>query len=294
MVGLGFFKIPGCCKCPRYVTYGTRRTFQPYLKCSHKCIYCYAQFGFHTRRRKYPKNRMIEKSPNIAVDLRKVSRDYFQLKSYTQIEASSSCDPFDLFWEPKYEITKKALERIFYLRKDIYFIWITKSHLIQNYINLLPKLSICQITIETEHPNITSPNASSLDLRFETIKKLSDAGFPVGVRIDPIIPFWTTQEEIFRIIDKSVSLGCKHITVSTLKMYYQQIKPLEDFFQIHMQERLVKNSKNPFYYFNTIVRKSIELPIKQKCTELGITFATCMEDILSDTGYCDPVHLLKK
>lgn len=44
---------------------------------------------------------------------------------------------------------------------------------------------------------------------------------------------------------------------------------------------------------NLEIRKFIEQRIIDKCNEYGITFATCMEDILKDTGYCDPFHLLK-
>jgi DNA repair photolyase len=217
-----------------------------------------------------------------------------KLKPFTQIEASSSCDPFDLLYEKKYGITRKCCKNIFSKRDDILFTWISKSEYIGECVDLLPKLSVPQITIESTRTHITSPNASTYTKRLGALDILADAGFDVGGRIDPIIPGFTSMEEIFQIIEDVTNFGSKHITVSVLKMNKEQITSLEKHFGVNFHGKIELHPiNNKMYYFKPEIRKEIEEQIRDKCNEKGITFGTCMEYVVEDTGFCDPFHLLK-
>jgi len=229
----------------------------------------------------------------IAVDLEQAKKEYLKLKPYTMIEAASSCDVFDMQFEKKYRIAKKALEDIFPLRDDIQFTFITKSSISAEYIALYPKHTVVQITVESKRTHISSPNAATYDQRQEAIKLISDANISVGIRVDPIIPRWSKRKEIMEIINESVNNGCKHVTCSTLKLYKSQFKKVEKAFNINISEIYYFNPIARQYYLDDDVRREIESQIYEECEELGITFATCMEHLIQDTGYCDPYHLLK-
>jgi DNA repair photolyase len=284
MVGLGSFKIPVMCKVRNYAPYGIRMTFQPYWRCTHGCPTCYAPYGYRWQF-------WGAKGEVVAVNLIQVYNDYLKLRPGTQVEAAPSCDAFDLVFEKKYEITKNACKDIFSLRSDIPFTFITKSALIGSYVDVLPKLSVPQITIESQRPNISSPNASPYTERLDAVEILTNAGFKVGVRIDPIIPDWTKSNEIYSIINDVVKRGCKHITISIVKLYAEQINKVEKAFGINTTGKIYL--KWGLYYYNDDTRRVIEQMVKDKCNSMGITFATCMENLIDDTGNCDPFHLLK-
>jgi DNA repair photolyase len=284
MAGLGKFSVPPFCKCPNYATHGIRFTYQPFYDCTHFCPFCYAQYGYRW-------NFWAKKSDTkIAVTEEEVKRDYLKLKPRSQIEASSSCDPFDLHYESKHEITKKMLENVFNLRDDIAFTWITKSHIIGKYCDILPKLSVPQVTIESKKTNITSPKASSYGKRMEAIGLLVDAGFKTSLRLDPIIPFWLSMQDIHSIIEESANKGIKHVTISVIKLKKRQFKSIGKLFG----QKLIKNMQDfdGEWFVLDHIRLLIHESVKEKCNELGLTFGACRENVVEDSGYCDPFHLI--
>jgi DNA repair photolyase len=269
----------------QYTPYGIRYTFQPYWLCSHECPYCYAKYGFR-------QNYWAKQSPTVvAIDFNQLRKDYLNLKAGSYIEAASSCDAFDLKYEPEHRITQRACREVFPLRSDIYFTWITKSHLIATYADILPKLSVPQITIESQHTELTSPYASHYEFRIQAVKLLSDKFFAVSARIDPVIPKFTPVSEIIAIIEDVYDRGCQHITMSTLKCNRAQIPKLKKAFDIKTSD-LYFNKVAEKFFFKDEIRAKYARAVKKRCEALGMTFAMCMETVRSDTGLCDPFHLI--
>lgn len=288
MVGLGNFTVPYMCKLDTYSN--GRRTFSPFWSCSHKCVYCYLEFGF-----RYLYWRPKSDDKIVSVDLEKAKTDYSKLPSHTEIEISPSCDAFDRNYEKKYEVTLKFLKEIVPLRSDVFLTFLTKSNLINEYSEFIPeKQTVIQISVESygKKLKILSPNASSYEERLECAKELVDKGLLVGLRIDPIIPeTYTKKEDIEKIMNDFISAGIKHITCSFAKLNPNQIKNLSEKFEWNLDDLMYRKHKKEFF-FNDDLRKEYAITIKKRCSEADITFAMCRETIVQDTGLCDPFHLL--
>lgn len=283
MVGLGTFKVPERCKlCELWGEDIVRRTFQPYWMCSHACIYCYAKYGYRW-------TYWAKKSDTMkAVDLVQARKDYLNLEHGTQVEASSSCDAFDLRFERKFGVTKEFLKEIVPLRNDIPFTWVTKSHLIGEYVDILPRLSVPQVTIDSygKKCKMVASGASVYEKRVQAVKKLSER-FKVGIRIDPIIPDFDSMQDIEAIFSDVVD-HVDHVTISIIKFKKKDVKKVTEKLGIPPPtERVGKE-----FWYAKDVRREYHVRVKELCNEHGITFASCREDILKETGQCDPFHLL--
>jgi hypothetical protein len=53
---------------------------------------------------------------------------------------------------------------------------------------------------------------------------------------------------------------------------------------------MTQNGKE--YYIKKDIRNAIANIISSSCSEKDLTYAMCREDLIKDTGYCDPFHLL--
>lgn len=288
MVGLGNFTTPYLCKLNEYSN--GRRTFTPFWCCSHRCVYCYLEFGF-----RYLYWRAKSEDKIVSVDMERATKDYMKLTSNTEIEVSPSCDAFDKAYEKKHRLTRRFLKEIVPLRSDVFLTFVTKSNIINEYSELIPeKQSVIQISVESHGKKLKhlSPNASSYEERLESVKRLVDEGLQVGLRIDPIIPeICTNKKDINEIMNDFINAGIKHITCSFVKLNPIQIKKLSEKFGWTLENYMYRKHKNEFY-FNDEIREDYATMIKKRCIEADITFAMCREIIVKDTGLCDPFHLL--
>lgn len=111
---------------------------------------------------------------------------------------SSVTDPY-LFLEKKYEITRKILEKLIYLKPNLSIQ--TKSNLILRDIDLLKKFENCEVglTITSLDEKISKeiePFASLPEQRIETLQKLKNENLKTYVFVGPIIPFITDWKNI--------------------------------------------------------------------------------------------------
>lgn len=284
---MGSFKAPPRCKCPDY-SWG-RRTFQPYWRCTHGCLGCYARRGYRW-------SYWGSKSDGpVSVDLEAALEDYRRLPENSEIEAAPSCDAFDLAHERERRITREFLEALQgRVRGDVYFTFLTKSALIGEYAELLPAgQSVAQVTIEgyKGKTRITSRGASSYRERLDAVSRLSRAGVPVGVRIDPIIPSVDEEEELPRIVSDAQSAGAEHITVSFVKLYRDQVGAVSEALGKNLWRVMVPETDREFFV-EPDLRREWALAIRDECGDRGLTFAMCREAVVEDTGLCDPFHLI--
>ena len=111
---------------------------------------------------------------------------------------SSVTDPY-LFFERKYQLTRKILEKLIPLEPNLGIQ--TKSDLIVRDIDLLKQFKSCEagLTITTSDDNIRreiEPYTSSIEKRIEALKSLKQAGLRTYVFIGPIMPYLTDWKEI--------------------------------------------------------------------------------------------------
>ena len=190
--------------------FGTRYNMNIYKGCPHGCIYCDSRSACY---QVDDFDRVRAKEDALAI-IRKQLRGRI---GAGVIGTGSMSDPYNPF-EKEYKLTRGALELI-----DTYHFGVaiaTKSHLIERDIDVLSRINkhsptIVKVTItscEGELSQMIEPHVNPSSRRFETLKKVADAGIFCGVLMMPILPFIEDNEEnIVGIIRKAAECGVQFI-----------------------------------------------------------------------------------
>ena len=132
---------------------------------------------------------------------------------------SSSSDPYQPL-EAKHLYTRRLLELI----SNNYVVEIvTKSDLVARDVDMLSRArSVVSITITTLDNTLAKrlePGAPSPSRRIKAIERLSEAGIPVVLRYDPIIPGLNDSEEsVSTVLEAAIGAGALHVVSSTYKI----------------------------------------------------------------------------
>lgn len=180
-------------------TYNFPFTLNPTIGCLYGCSYCYLQKPFFSRHAKFGRE-MIVKEGLIPV-LRKNLESYRRLPQHLRrVQIGPACEVYYPRVNKSYADDKKAgtmsnILHAFIEEQEAGYPWgihvVTKSLEIEKDIPLLKELVCLQaeITITTlseEEKRNCEGHAPSVARRFETIKRLSDAGLFVRVMVMPL------------------------------------------------------------------------------------------------------------
>jgi len=232
--------------------------------------------------------------------LSKVRRDLSRLPEDALISMSNSSDPYTRM-EAELQLTRRCLRE--FIGRRVRLLIITKSDLVVRDIDLLLRLrSAVTITITTLDENLArrlEPGAPPPSRRLDAVSTLAESGVPVGVRIDPVIPF-LTDEGIECLVKEVRGAGAAHVTASTLKPRIDGWRRMEQAFP-EVCARL-----RPLYfeegervgrslYLPRSIRLKLMRKIAEECARAGLTFATCREGFpeLQTGGACDGSHLVE-
>lgn len=165
----------------------------PYVGCTHGCKYCYASFMKRFTGHDEKWGEFIDiKSCNKKIDLKKISGKNVFLSSVT--------DCYNEL-EEKYCITRNILEQLQY--SDCNLSISTKSKLILRDIDILKKIKnlTVSLSINTLDEKFRSDmdNASSINERLETLRKLHENGIYTILFMSPIFPYITEWKKIIEI-----------------------------------------------------------------------------------------------
>ena len=178
--------------------FGIKYTMNLYRGCQHQCIYCDSRSDCYH----------IENFSDILVKVNALDLLPGELASKRVkgvVGTGSMNDPY-MPVERKYNLTGKALEIISRFGFPVHII--TKSDLVTRDIPVLQditnrSLSLVSFTITTYDDELgkkVEPGAPLVSARLSAIKKLSQAGIPVGVTLMPVLPFiednWKNIREI--------------------------------------------------------------------------------------------------
>lgn len=176
-------------------TYG----LNPYRGCEHGCVYCYARptheyLGFSAGLDFETKILVKRQAPVLLAKT-------FEQKSWVPsvISLSGVTDPYQPI-ERSLGLTRRCLEVLLRYRNPVSII--TKNHLVTRDLDLLTELAArdlvhVMLSVTTLRPELVGrmePRTSRPDRRLEAIRKLHEAGVPVGVMVAPIIPGLTDEE----------------------------------------------------------------------------------------------------
>ncbi|AGK60133.1 DNA repair photolyase [Archaeoglobus sulfaticallidus PM70-1] len=264
------------CTCPE------KFSLNPYTGCSHKCTYCYSTYipNFYSLRTKKDVIKRVEK------DLEKIPENSI-------ISMSNSSDPYPGV-ERKLEITRKILELL--KEYDMRVLIVTKSDIVARDVDLLSEMR-CAVSVSISTLKFFrtfEPNAVDPEMRIRAMKVLKDNNIPVILRLDPVIPF-KTENEIDSILNSCDFVD--HVVSSTLKLRYDSLKrvissnPELSFFR-NIYLNLGEKIQNSFY-LPAQIRRDILNAVKEKCEEMGISYAFCREGFRFRAGSCDGTHLIK-
>ncbi|MEE9310888.1 MAG: radical SAM protein, partial [Planctomycetota bacterium] len=144
--------------------------------------------------------------------------------------------------EQKLRITRGVIEVLAEFRNPVGII--TKNALIARDIDLLSELAKYQacsvnISITALDDNIRrlmEPRTSTIDKRFEAVKKLREAGIPTGVMLAPIVPGLTCQD-IPKLVERAKDAGALWVNMIPLRLPRAVSELFDNWLQEHFPMR---------------------------------------------------------
>ena len=276
------------CTCP------LKYSLNPYTGCSHFCLYCYATAYIGVRPstpKKDYKRRLLHDIESGVLDPR------------LHIDIATSSDPYPPE-EEKYRLTRWTLEQL--LPRGYRVLIITKGSLVARDRDLLARGNAAvTMTITTMDPGLAArlePGAPPPRERVRSLHLLHEAGVPVGLRLDPIFPGLTDDEDSMReVLEAAREAGARFVVVSTYKARPDNLRRvLEAFPELRERyQRLYRREGrwlHGYYYLPDALRKEILLRAKRLAESLGYEFATCREGFpeLHSAPTCDGSHLIPR
>jgi DNA repair photolyase len=187
------------------------QSINPYRGCEHGCIYCYAR----------PSHAYLNLSPGIDFETRlfakvnaaELLRDELARPGYRceMIALGANTDPYQPV-EREHRITRGVLEVLAACDHPVGIV--TKNALVERDIDLLAPMA--QKNLVNVYLSINNldhglarrlePRCTAPARRLQTIRRLADAGIPVGVLVAPVIPF-LTDHEIEPVLEAAAAAG---------------------------------------------------------------------------------------
>jgi DNA repair photolyase len=178
---------------------GFDASINPYRGCSHGCAYCYARptheyLGLSAGLDFESKVLVKEDAPGLL--RRQLASPRWEPKV---LSMSGVTDPYQPV-ERKLGITRGCLEVLAGFRNPV--VVVTKNHLVTRDMDLLSELArygaaavaVSLTTLDDDLRRVMEPRTSRPVRRLAAIRKLSEAGIPVGVMTAPVIPALNDHE----------------------------------------------------------------------------------------------------
>ena len=187
-------------------------SINPYRGCEHGCVYCFAR----------PSHAYLGLSPGLDFETRilfkpnaaELLRGELAKKSYrcSVMALGANTDPYQPA-ERKLGITRQVLEVLRDCRHPTGIV--TKSALIERDLDILSVMAeqdlvevrISVTTLDGELARRMEPRAAAPRRRLQTIRRLHEAGIPVGLLFAPVIPY-LNDGEMETILGEARKAGC--------------------------------------------------------------------------------------
>ena len=274
------------CTCP------FKYSLNPYTGCSHMCLYCYAT-SYIGVKKSVPKKNFIK---NLIHDLQKTD-------PLVPINMGTSSDPYPPE-ESIYKLTRRALKILVSIGRKVLIT--TKGVIVKRDIDILKKGNVAITpTITTLDDNLAKtiePGAPPPSKRIETLGILTSNDIPVGVRVDPIIPYVNDDEkEIEKLIGRLSELGVSFVVTSTYKAKLDNLARMRRGLG-NIGEKIYNLYKNKgvrvqgYLYLPKEMRERLLRPVIKSAKKYGIKYATCREGLVTKEWFnapsCDGTHLI--
>jgi DNA repair photolyase len=248
----------------------------PYRGCN-MCTFCYL-----------PGMRGYYSTGFLSVDLgypEQVRKDFEQLNIAFPAYFSPFCEAFNEL-EPIYHNTEKAARVCNEFNVPVMFT--TKRHVPNWAWEVLAqnKYSSLQVSINTNDNKVwraIAPGAADVRVLKANLVKAKEKGIYALLRVDPIMPFITTEESIFELID-FLKEYVNHITFGFAEFGYALRKRVFAVYEQIFPKETYKNFAGAYdttlggnYIPNTKFRFDFFEKVSQHLKDSGVTISTCSE-----------------
>lgn len=243
---------------------GSDFVINPYIGCSHGCIYCYARFMKRFTNHSEEWGNFVDVKIN-GPEL--ISENIDKYKNKT-IVIGSVTDPY-LPLEKKYEITRKILKKLIPHQPELTIM--TKSDLIIRDIDLLKQFNNCTVSISFSSLNEKirkelEPGTIPLERKLEALEELYKKGIKTVLFISPIIPEITDWKQI---INKTKNFVNEY-WFENLNLYPSIRNNISSFLKKYNLDLLEKYKE--IYFNKNDYWDKIEEEIKEFCKEEKVNY----------------------
>lgn len=216
-------------------------SINPYRGCEHGCAYCYARptheyLGFSS-------GLDFESRIMVKLDAPKLLRaELLSAKWLPRTLALSGVTDCYQPVERRLEITRGCLEVLAEFRNPVGIV--TKNHLVTRDIDHLSSLAahdaarvfLSVTTLDSALGSRLEPRASRPSHRLDAVRRLDEAGIPVGVMVAPIIP-GINEHEIPAILDAAAEAGARFAGYTVLRLPHAVKDVFTSWLETHLPER---------------------------------------------------------
>lgn len=223
---------------------GFDASINPYRGCEHGCVYCYAR----------PGHAYLGFSPGLDFETRLVAKvNAAQRLAEELARPGYRPDPIAIgavtdAWQPverRLGITRACLEVL--VRSRHAFSLITKGSVVERDADLIGAaaragLAYAMVTVTTVDPALAralEPRAPAPWRRLQTIRRLADAGIPVGVSLAPVIPF-VNEPEIEAVLDAAQAAGARFANYVVLRLPLELRDVFHDWLRATVPDRAAR------------------------------------------------------
>ena len=223
---------------------GFDASINPYRGCSHGCIYCYSRptheyLGLSAGLDFESKVLVKEDAPGLL--RRQLASQRWEPKV---LSMSGVTDPYQPV-EKKLGITRGCLEVLAAFRNPV--VVVTKNHLVTRDSDLLSELArydaaavaVSLTTLDDDLRRVMEPRTSRPVRRLAAIRKLSEAGVPVGVMTAPVIP-GLNDHELPNLLSAAADAGATFAGYVPLRLPGAVAPLFEDWLERHFPDRKEK------------------------------------------------------
>lgn len=213
------------------------RSINPYRGCEHGCIYCFARpshtyLGFSA-------GLDFERRILIKPEAAKLLRAELSKKNYRcgVMAMGTNTDPYQPL-EKQQQLTRQILTVLAEFKHPVSIV--TKSAMVERDIDILAPMAeqgLAQVfvsvtTLSNQISRTLEPRAAAPQRRLQTIRRLHEAGIPVGVMVAPIIPV-LTDTEMENILTAARDAGAETAGYVLLRLPLEVSPLFEEWLQHH-------------------------------------------------------------
>ena len=220
---------------------GFDQSVNPYRGCEHGCVYCFAR----------PSHAYLDLSPGLDFETRLYAKTNAAERLRAELaKPSYRCSPIALGintdgYQPierSWGVTRQLLEVLAECRHPCSIV--TKGALVTRDLDLLAPMAAqglvsAYLSITTLDNRLSArmePRAAAPHTRLATVRKLADAGIPVGVLVAPVVPA-ITDSELEAILEAAREHGASAASYVLLRLPHELKEIWREWLQLHYPDR---------------------------------------------------------